>query len=53
MIAALSVAVLSGYSMNGPFWAISTSLLPGAAAAAGIALINAMEIWAVFTAPMF
>jgi ACS family tartrate transporter-like MFS transporter len=42
MIAALSVAVLSGYSMNGPFWAISTSLLPGAAAAAGIALINAM-----------
>ena len=42
MITALSVAVLSGYSMNGPFWAISTSLLPGAAAAAGIALINAM-----------
>jgi nitrate/nitrite transporter NarK len=42
MIAALSIAVLSGYSMNGPFWAITTTMLPGAAAAAGIALINAM-----------
>ena len=42
MIAALSVAVLSGYSMNGPFWAIVTGLMPGAAAAASIAFINAM-----------
>lgn len=42
IIAALSIAVLSGYSMNGPFWAMATSLLPGVAAAAGIAIINAM-----------
>src|SRR5439155_4659930 len=32
--------LLSAFSMMGPFWATSTSLLSGTAAAAGIALIN-------------
>ncbi len=36
----LSLALLSAFSMMGPFWATSTSLLSGTAAAAGIALIN-------------
>jgi len=36
----LSLALLSGFSMMGPFWATSTALLSGTAAAAGIALIN-------------
>src|SRR3989449_8746829 len=36
----LSLALLSAFSMMGPFWATSTSLLSGTAAAAGLALIN-------------
>jgi len=36
----LSLALLSAFSMMGPFWATSTALLSGTAAAAGIALIN-------------
>jgi len=36
----LSLALLSAFSMMGPFWATSTSLLSGTAAAAGIALTN-------------
>jgi len=39
-IAMLSVALMAPFSMMGPFWAICTSILGGAAAAAGIALIN-------------
>jgi nitrate/nitrite transporter NarK len=42
MIAALSVAVLSLYSISGPFWALSTNRLDNTSAGAGIALINAI-----------
>ena len=41
-IVAISVGVLGVFSMLGPFWAIPTSLLNRTAAAAGIALINAV-----------
>jgi MFS transporter, ACS family, tartrate transporter len=41
-IAAISVAVLSVFSMIGPIWAMPTSFLTGTAAAAGIALINSV-----------
>jgi MFS transporter, ACS family, tartrate transporter len=41
-IAAISVAVLSVFSMIGPLWAMPTSFLTGTAAAAGIALINSV-----------
>src|SRR5438105_3211431 len=36
----LSLALLSAFSMMGPFWKTPTALLSGTAAAAGIALIN-------------
>jgi ACS family tartrate transporter-like MFS transporter len=42
MIAGITVAVLSVFSMMGPFWSMPTSLLTGTAAAAGIALINSV-----------
>jgi ACS family tartrate transporter-like MFS transporter len=51
MIAALSIAVLSGYCLTGPFWALSTSLLSGTGAAAGIALINAVGNLGGFCGP--
>lgn len=42
MVAIMSIAVMSQFSMLGPFWAMPTSLLRGTAAAAGIALINSI-----------
>ncbi len=51
MIAALSIAVLSGYCLTAPFWALSTSLLSGTGAAAGIALINAVGNLGGFCGP--
>jgi ACS family tartrate transporter-like MFS transporter len=51
MIAAISIAVVSGYCMTVPFWALSTSLLRGTGAAAGIALINAIGNLGGFCGP--
>ncbi len=51
MIAALSVAVVSGYCLTVPFWALSTSLLSSTGAAAGIALINAVGNLGGFCGP--
>ena len=42
MVVLLSVTVLGVFSMMGPFWAMPTALLQGAAAAAGIAFINSV-----------
>ena len=42
VIIGISLAVLGVFAMVGPFWAMPTSLLGGAAAAAGIALINSI-----------
>ena len=39
-LAFVSLALMATFSMQGPFWATSTSLLGGTAAAAGIATIN-------------
>ena len=39
-LAFVSLALMATFSMQGPFWATSTSLMTGVAAAAGIALIN-------------
>ncbi len=41
LIAALSVAIVAGFSISGPFWALSATVEPQQAAAA-IALINAV-----------
>lgn len=41
LIAALSIAVVAGFSISGPFWALSATVEPKHAAAA-IALINAL-----------
>jgi ACS family tartrate transporter-like MFS transporter len=41
-LAAISLALLATFSMQGPFWATATSLMSGTAAAAGIALINSL-----------
>jgi MFS transporter, ACS family, tartrate transporter len=49
-IVMLSVA-LASFSMMGPFWAISTSILGGTAAAAGIALINSFGNLGGFVGP--
>jgi ACS family tartrate transporter-like MFS transporter len=46
----LSVA-LASFSMMGPFWAISTSILGGTAAAAGIAIINSVGNLGGFVGP--
>ena len=42
MIAAISIVLVSAYCVTVAFWALSTSLLRGTGAAAGIALINAI-----------
>jgi MFS transporter, ACS family, tartrate transporter len=42
LIVATSFAIAGASAMDGPFWAMSTSLLSGTAAAAGIALINSV-----------
>ena len=39
---AFSVAAIGVWGVMGPFWALATALLSGTAAAAGIALINAL-----------
>jgi ACS family tartrate transporter-like MFS transporter len=41
-LAAFSIALAASSSMFGPFWALATAALPEAAAAGGIALINAV-----------
>lgn len=51
LIAAISVAALAEFSMVGPFWALSTSLLAGSAAATGIALINSIGNLGGFLGP--
>lgn len=39
-LAAITIGVLAAFAMTGPFWAMSNTVLSGAAGAAGIALIN-------------
>ena len=41
-LAFVSLALMATFSMQGPFWATSTSFLGGTAAAAGIAVINSV-----------
>jgi ACS family tartrate transporter-like MFS transporter len=41
-LAFVSLALMATFSMQGPFWATSTSFLGGTAAAAGIAVINSL-----------
>ena len=42
VIAGMSLGMLGAQSMSGPFWAMATSRLSGAAAAASIAVINSV-----------
>jgi MFS transporter, ACS family, tartrate transporter len=42
VIAALTIAMAAAESMVGPFWAMATSQVAGASAAAGIAMINSI-----------
>ena len=48
---ALTVAAVGDYSTRGPFWALPGKFLTGSAAAAGIALINAMAAVGGFVGP--
>jgi D-galactonate transporter len=48
---ALSIAAVGDYSTRGPFWALPGKFLTGSAAAAGIALINAMGAVGGFIGP--
>ena len=48
---ALSVAAVGDYATRGPFWALPGKFLTGSAAAAGIALINAMGAVGGFVGP--
>jgi ACS family tartrate transporter-like MFS transporter len=41
-LAFVSLALMATFCMQGPFWATSTSILGGTAAAAGIAVINSL-----------
>jgi MFS transporter, ACS family, tartrate transporter len=50
-IVLISVAVLSVFSMMGPFWSMPTSLLSSTAAAAGIAFINSVGNLGGFVGP--
>lgn len=50
-MAALSVTALGIWGTVGPFWAIPTSTLPAAGAAAGIALINSVGNLGGFAGP--
>ena len=50
-ILAISIAVLGVFSMLGPFWAMPTGILSGAAAAAGIAIINSIGNLGGFVGP--
>jgi MFS transporter, ACS family, tartrate transporter len=51
LIVAISLATVCIYSMLGPFWAISTSLLTGATAAPGIAVVNSLGNLGGFLGP--
>jgi nitrate/nitrite transporter NarK len=42
VMVALTVAIMGQYSTNAVFWALPSALLTGAAAAGGIAMINAV-----------
>jgi ACS family tartrate transporter-like MFS transporter len=42
LLAAFTVAMVGAQSMTGPFWTMASSVMPGSAAAAGIALINSV-----------
>ena len=48
---ALTVAAVGDYGTRGPFWALPGKFLTGGAAAAGIALINAMGAVGGFIGP--
>ncbi|HEX6398539.1 MAG TPA: MFS transporter [Steroidobacteraceae bacterium] len=48
---ALTVAAVGDYATRGPFWALPGKFLTGSAAAAGIALINAMAAVGGFVGP--
>ena len=48
---ALTVAAVGDYCTRGPFWALPGKFLTGSAAAAGIALINAMGAVGGFIGP--
>ncbi len=50
-LVALSVALVGCYALKGPFWALSTEWVAGAAAAAGIAQVNAIGNLAGFVGP--
>jgi MFS transporter, ACS family, tartrate transporter len=50
-VAAISVALLGTFSTMGPFWAMPTSVLGGAASAVGIALINSVGNLGGFAGP--
>jgi len=50
-IAAISLATVSINAMLGPFWAIATSRLTGAAAAPGIAVVNSLGNLGAFLGP--
>jgi ACS family tartrate transporter-like MFS transporter len=39
---AITVAVVCAYAIFGPFWALTSTLLEGSAAATGVALINSV-----------
>jgi len=50
---AMTIALIRIYCPLGPFWALPTSLLGGAAAAAGIAFINSVGNLGGFAGPFF
>lgn len=50
-LAAFSINGLGGGSANGPFWAMTSGLLGGAAAASGVALINSVGNMGGFVGP--
>ena len=50
-LVALSTALVGCYALKGPFWALSSEWLAGAAAAAGLAQINALGNLAGFVGP--
>jgi cyanate permease len=51
VVAALSIAMAGLASMFGPFWALATSTMRGASAAAGIALVNSVGNTGGFVGP--
>jgi ACS family tartrate transporter-like MFS transporter len=50
-LAGISVGVLGTFAMMGPFWATATGHMRGAAAAAGIALVNSIGNLGGFSGP--